>query len=78
MKFDKIDIGSDINYFRIREVSDSGVYHRRVITPSDDISSEVQEVKDKAEELWTDEVKTAWQNKQKEAEENLKVLRDKE
>ena len=41
-------------------IIDSGGYHRRVITPDEDVSSEVQEIQDKAEELWTDEVKTSW------------------
>jgi len=31
-------------------------------------SGEVQEIKDKAEELWTDEVKTAWTTFQAEQE----------
>ena len=43
-----------------KPIIDSGGYHRRVITPDEDVSSEVQEIQDKAEELWTDEVKTSW------------------
>ena len=43
-------------------------YHRRVLTPDMDVSSEVQEIKDKAEELWTDEVKSAWATYIKEQE----------
>ena len=35
-----------------------------------DAESEHQEVKDKAEELWTDEVKTAWTTFQAEQEAN--------
>ncbi len=54
-------------------VFDSGGYHRRALTPDMDVSSEVQKIQDKAEELWTDEVKSAWttfQAEQKIAEEN--------
>ena len=57
---DKIEIVTDYKHLQIREITDSGGYHRRVLTPSDDVSSEVQEIQDKAEELWTDEVKEAW------------------
>lgn len=57
---DKIEIVTDYKHLQIREITDSGKYHRRVLSPSDDVSGEVQEIKDKAEELWTDEVKTAW------------------
>ena len=56
----KIEITGEHKHLQIREVTDSGGYHRRVLTPDMDVSSEVQEIKDKAEELWTDEVKTAW------------------
>ena len=37
-----------------------------------DVSSEVQEIKDKAEELWTDEVKSAWATEKAELEAKLK------
>ena len=60
MKLDKIQVVTDYKHLQIREINDSGGFHRRVITPDEDVSSEVQEIKDKAEELWTDEVKTAW------------------
>jgi len=56
----KIEVVTDYKHLQIREITDSGGYHRRVLTPSDDVSSEVQEIKDKAEAEWTDEVKTAW------------------
>ena len=56
----KIEITGEHKHLQIREVTDSGGYHRRVLTPDMDVSSEVQEIKDKAEELWTDEVKSAW------------------
>ena len=56
-------------------IIDSGGYHRRVLTPDMDVSGETQTiqrgtdedgdpiletVKQIAEELWTDEVKSAW------------------
>jgi len=43
-----------------KPIIDSGGYHRRVLTPDEDVSGEVQEIQDKAEELWTDKVKTSW------------------
>ena len=61
---------TDYNHLQIREITDSGGYHRRVITPDMDVSGEVQEIQDKAEELWTDEVKTAWTTFLIEAEES--------
>jgi len=63
---DKIEVVTDYKHIQIRETTDSGGFHRRVLTPSDDVSGEVQEIKDKAEELWTDEVKTAWTTFQEE------------
>ena len=60
MLLNKIEIAGEYKHLQIREITDEGGYHRRVLTPDMDISSEVQEIKDKAEELWTDEVKSAW------------------
>ena len=60
MKLDKIEVVTEYKHLQIREINDSGGFHRRVLTPDEDVSSEVQEIKDKAEELWTDEVKSAW------------------
>ena len=57
---DKIEVVTDYKHLQIREITDSGGYHRRVLTPDMDVSSEVQRIKDKAEEVWTDDVKTAW------------------
>jgi len=70
MQLDKIEISPQFKQLRIREITDSGGYHRRVLTPDMDVSSEVQEIKDKAEELWTDEVKSAWTTFQAEQEAN--------
>ena len=68
MELDKIEVVTNFKHLQIRELTDSGGYHRRVLTPDMDVSSEVQEIQDKAEELWTDEVKTAWTTFQAEQE----------
>ena len=69
MQLNKIEVVTDYKHLQIREITDSGGYHRRVLqcdqTLADD---EHQEVKDKAEELWTDEVKSAWTTFQAEQE----------
>ena len=65
---DKIEIVTDYKHLQIREITDSGGYHRRVLTPDMDVSGEVQEIQDKAEAEWTDEVKTAWTTFQAEQE----------
>ena len=41
-------------------------YHRRVLTPDADVSGESDELKAIAS-IWTDEVKAAWAEKQKES-----------
>ena len=71
MKLDKIEVHPIHKHLQIREITDDGGYHRRVLTPDTDVSSEVQEIKDKAEELWTDEVKSAWTTFQAEQEAKL-------
>ena len=68
LKLDKIEVVTDYKHLQIREIKDDGGYHRRVLTPSDDVSSEVQEIQDKAEEVWTDEVKASWATFQAEQE----------
>jgi len=61
MKLDKIEVSSAYNHLRIREITDGGGYHRRFLTCDMTLSDdEHQEIKDKAEELWTAEVKSAW------------------
>jgi hypothetical protein len=64
----KIEVAGEFKHLQIREITDSGGYFRRVLTPDDDVSGEVQEIQDKAEELWTDEVKSAWTTFQAEQE----------
>ena len=60
MQLDKIEVATEYKHLQIREVLDSGGYHRRVLTSDMDVSGEVQEIQDKAEAEWTNEVKTAW------------------
>ena len=40
-------------------------YHRRVLTPDMDVSSESDEIKGMADALWTDDVKKDWDDKLK-------------
>ena len=68
MKLDKIEVVGEYKDILIRELTDSGGYHRRVLTCGKDVSGEVQEIQDKAEEVWTDEVKEAWATFQAEQE----------
>tara|TARA_R100000664_G_C2636218_1_gene63398 strand:+ start:235 stop:480 length:246 start_codon:yes stop_codon:yes gene_type:complete len=72
---DKIEVVTEFKHLQIREITDSGLYFRRVLKPDMTLADdEHQLVKDKAEELWTDEVKSAWatfQTKQK-AEQDAK------
>ena len=65
---DKIEVVGEFKHLQIREVTDSGGYHRRALNPDDDVSGEVQEIKDKAEAEWTDEIKSAWATFQAEQE----------
>ena len=67
MKLDIIEVATKHKHLQIREIMDDGGYHRRVLncdmTLADD---EHQEVKDKAEEVWTYEVKASWKKFQEE------------
>ena len=70
---ESIKVAPQFNHLNIREITDSGGYHRRVLTPDATLADdEHQEVKDKAGELWTDEVKSAWTTFQAEQEAKLK------
>ena len=60
MQFDKLEVVTDYKHLQIREITDSGGYHRRILSCGDDVSGEIEEIQDKAEELWTDEVIAAW------------------
>ena len=61
MELDKIEIATEFKHLQIRELTDIGGYHRRVLTCDQTLADdEHQEVKDKAETVWTDEIKSAW------------------
>ena len=65
----KIEVTGEHKHLHIREITDSGGYHRRVLTCDQTLADdEYQEVKDKAEAEWTDEVKSAWTTFQAEQE----------
>ena len=67
--FDKIEVATKFKHLQIREITDSGGYHRRVLTSDVTFTDdEHQEIKDKAEAEWTDEVKSAWTTFQAEQE----------
>ena len=69
-KLNKIEVISKFKHLHIREINESGGYHRRAYLCNSTIpDDEYQDVKDKAEEVWTDEVKTAWADHLKEQEE---------
>ena len=73
MQLDIIEIVTEFNHLQIREITDTGGYSRRVLTPDMTLADdEHQEIKDKAEELWTDEVKSAWATFQAEQEAKFK------
>ena len=51
-------------YKRISVITDTdGKRHRKVLSPTDDVSSEPDIVKNLAASIWTDSIKTAYQNK---------------
>ena len=61
LTLNKIEVVGQFKHLQIRDITDEGGYHRRVLTPDQTLADdEHQEIKDKAEELWTDEVKSAW------------------
>ena len=69
MKLNKIEVAGEHKHLQIREITDSGGYHRRVLTPDMTLADdEHQEIKDKAEAEWTDEVKASWATFQAEQE----------
>ena len=63
MKLNKIEVIGKYKQLQIQEIKDGGGFHRRVLKPDTDISSEVQEIQEKAEALWTNEVKEKWAEK---------------
>ena len=68
MKLDNIKIIGEFKHLQIREIRNSGGYHRRALTPEMDVSSEDEKIRAIAEAEWTDEVKSAWATFQAEQE----------
>ena len=69
LTLNKIEVVTEHKHLQIREITDSGGYHRRVLTCDMTLAEdEHQEVKDRAEAEWTDEVKSAWTTFQAEHE----------
>lgn len=60
----KIEVVGEHKHLQIREITDSGKYHRRVLTPDQDVSAEVQQIQDAAAAEWTAKIKTAWKKYQ--------------
>ena len=66
---DKIEVVSDYKHLQVRTatvVSEDGnelsrSFHRKVLTPDMDVSSESAEIQGIAAAVWTDDVKSAWQ-----------------
>ena len=76
MKLDRIEVVSEFKHLQIREITDSGEFHRRTLNCDDTLlDTEHQEVKDKAEELWTDDIKSAWATHEAEQEAKYKERR---
>jgi len=51
-------------YKRISVITDTdGRRHRKILSPTDDVSNEPDVVKNLANSIWTDAIKTAYQNK---------------
>ena len=73
MKLDIIEVATEFKHLQIREITDSGGFQRRVLTPDKDVSGEVQEIKDKASELWTAEIKSAWETYKADQEAKFKT-----
>jgi len=73
-KQDKIEVVGDYRAVQVRTatvVKEDGVelsrsFHRHVLHPDDDISGESSEVQGICNSVWTDDVKSAWAEKQAE------------
>ena len=65
----KIEVVGEYKHLQIKEFTENGRNFRRVLTPDMTLAEdEHQDIKDKAEVEWTDEVKTAWADFIKEQE----------
>ena len=74
IRCDKYEVVGRFKHIQCRTatiVKEDGVelsrsFHRHVLTPDADVSSESDEIKGMASALWTDEVKAAWAEFQEE------------
>ena len=74
LTFNKLEVVGEHKQLQIREITDTGGYHRRILSPDMTLAEdEHQEVKDTAEELWTDEVKASWTKFQAEQQAKLEA-----
>ena len=71
MKLDTIEVVA-FNQLQIREIRDDGGYHRKVLSPDMDVSSEDPKVQELAEKLWTNETKDAYAEHMENLEEERK------
>lgn len=72
MKLNKIEVTTDFKHLQIRETTDDGKYHRRVLTPDMNVSGEDAKIQESAGTLWTNEVKDNWATFKEEQEANRK------
>ena len=71
---DDYEVRTEWKHIQVRtktSIMENGVelsynYHRKVLTPDMDVSGESAEIQALANALWTDEVKSAWADKQAE------------
>tara|TARA_X000001382_G_scaffold3371_3_gene3526 strand:- start:42 stop:272 length:231 start_codon:yes stop_codon:yes gene_type:complete len=73
LTFQQLEVVPRFNKIQVLEIDEDGKNWRRILYPDMDVSSEVQEIKDKAEELWTDEVKASWTKHQEEQQAKMEA-----
>ena len=69
---DKLEVVGNYKHIQVRTatiINEDGIelsrsFHRRVITPDMDVNDESDEIQRIAAEVWTDDVKAAWQTLQ--------------
>ena len=61
LTFIQLEVVSRFNKIQVLESDENGKNWRRILYPDATLAEdEHQEIKDKAEEVWTDEAKEAW------------------
>ena len=61
MQYISHTISKPFNHLNIKEQMDEGGLHRRVISPGDDVSNEVEDIKQSAAKFHTPEVIAAYE-----------------